>query len=146
MKVAFLASERSTCLRRKVGAVAVVRNRMICTGYNGAVTGASHCLDGGCLRDELHVPSGQRLDLCQSSHAEANVITQAARFGTALDGATLYSTTYPCSICAKLLVQTGFVRLVFAEGYPDPLSETILAVGKISTVQFSFPIEEVPHV
>lgn len=139
MKMAYLASERSTCLRRKVGAVAVKQKRIIATGYNGAVPGAPHCLDIGCIREQLIIPSGQRQEICHASHAEMNVIAQAARFGSSLEGATLFCTTFPCSICSKLLSQSGFVRIVYAVGYPDPLSETIIAVSNILLEQFSMP-------
>src|SRR5512140_3823535 len=99
MGFARLASTRSHCTRRKVGAV-LVRDRMIlATGYNGPPRGVAHCDSVGCLRDRLNVPSGQRHELCRGLHAEQNVIIQSARNGVEINGAALYTDTFPCSIC-----------------------------------------------
>ena len=92
MKIAFLVAERSTCLRRKVGAVAVKDRRILATGYNGAPSGLSHCLDIGCMREKLKVPSGERHELCRALHAEQNIIIQAARHGGTIEGATIFCT------------------------------------------------------
>ena len=104
MEIAFLVAERSTCLRRKVGAVAVKDKRILATGYNGAPTGLSHCLETGCLRESIGVPSGERHELCRGLHAEQNVIIQAAVHGIPLSGADFYCTDQPCLICAKMLI------------------------------------------
>ena len=84
MNIAYLVAERSTCLRRKVGALAVKDKRILATGYNGAPAGLTHCLDIGCLREQLGIPSGQRHELCRSLHAEQNVIIQAALHGVSM--------------------------------------------------------------
>ncbi len=118
----FVAS-RSTCLSRKVGAVAVKDKRVLATGYNGSCSGAPHCGDVGCLREGA--PSGTALHQCRAVHAEANAVAQAARFGAALEGATIYVTCQPCASCCKLLMQAGIVRIVWAEGYPDGLALTL---------------------
>lgn len=118
----FVAS-RSTCLSRKVGAVAVKDKRVLATGYNGAVSGSPHCGDVGCLREGA--PSGTALHQCRAVHAEANAVAQAARFGVSLDGATAYVTCQPCSSCFKLLMQAGVERIVWAEGYSDGLALTL---------------------
>ena len=112
---------RTTCIRRRVGCVMVRGRRVLATGYNGAPSGAPHCLDIGCARSGL--PSGERLDLCRAVHAEANALAQAARFGISLEGATAYVTIRPCAGCMRLLIQAGVERVVFGDGYPD--EETI---------------------
>lgn len=132
MRIAFLVAERSTCLRRKVGAVAVKDKRILCTGYNGAPSGLAHCLDQGCLREQLGVPSGQRHELCRGLHAEQNVIIQAAVHGIALRGAELFCTTQPCLICAKMLINCQFTKIYFAQGYPDQLAADMLSQAGVA--------------
>ena len=120
MQMAELTAKRSTCLRRQVGAVIVKDRHIIATGYNGAPRGLKHCEEkGGCLRQQLGVPSGQRHELCRALHAEQNAIIQAANLGIAIEGSTLYCTTAPCSLCAKMLINAGVVRVVFDGAYPD---------------------------
>ncbi|MCD6097737.1 cytidine/deoxycytidylate deaminase family protein [bacterium] len=126
MHLAYLVSTRSTCLRRKVGAILVRDRRIISTGYNGAPTGIKHCLEVGCLRDQLGIPSGERQEICRGLHAEQNAIIQAARFGVSTVGATLYCTTQPCITCSKMLINAGIVRIVVVERYPDTLAEKML--------------------
>lgn len=135
MAFAAQAASRSTCLRRHVGAVAVRDNQILACGYNGAPGGARHCIDIGCLREQQNVPSGQRHEICRGVHGEQNVITQAAKFGVSLQGATLYSTTFPCSICAKLIVQSGIRKVVYLEGYDDPLTTQIFSECDIEVVK-----------
>jgi len=120
-------AKRSTCLRRQVGCVMVRDRHVLATGYNGSPAGAPHCLDVGCAREGI--PSGERLDLCRASHAEANAVCQAAHFGEALSGATAYVTIRPCAGCMRLLIQAGVKRVVFSGGYPD---ETTVKVAKES--------------
>lgn len=127
MQMAELASTRATCLRRKVGSVAVVDKVVVATGYNGAPSGAAHCEEIGCLRRELNVPSGERHELCRAVHAEQNLLAQAARRGGMVCGGTVYVTISPCAICAKLLVQAGIRRVVFRGSYPDKMAAGILA-------------------
>jgi dCMP deaminase len=126
MRIAFLVAERCTCLRRKVGAVAVKDNRILGTGYNGAPSHTPHCLDIGCLREQLGIPSGQRHEICRGLHAEQNVIIQAATHGVSIEGCEIYCTTQPCLICAKMLINCGVTAIYYAEGYPDDLSESML--------------------
>ena len=132
MRIAFLVAERSTCLRRKVGAVAVKDKRILATGYNGAPSGLEHCLQIGCLREHLGVPSGQRHELCRGLHAEQNVIIQAAVHGIPLHGAEIYCTNQPCLICSKMLINTKIQAIIFSRGYPDELACRLLSEGKIS--------------
>lgn len=131
LSIAKLVSGRSTCLRRKVGAVVVKNKQILTTGYNGAPSGLTHCDELGCLREKLNVPSGQRHELCRALHAEQNAFLQAARHGVSLDGATLYVTTQPCSICAKMIINVG-IKHVYIEGdYPDELAVEFLNEGKV---------------
>ncbi len=123
MEVAKLTATRSTCLRRQVGAVIVKDRHIIATGYNGAPRGLSHCDErGGCLRQELGVPSGQRHELCRALHAEQNAIIQAATLGQSIEGGTIYITHQPCAICSKMIINSGINRIVVNEGYPDDLA------------------------
>ncbi len=119
LNIAGLVSTRSTCLRRQVGAVVVKNKQILATGYNGAPTGIAHCEEKGCLREKLAIPSGQRHELCRALHAEQNAFLQAARHGVNLNGATLYSTIQPCSICAKMIINVGIEKLVIEGSYPD---------------------------
>ena len=126
MQMAKLAATRSTCLRRKVGAVIVKDSHVLSTGYNGAPRGVSHCEEKGCLRVLMNVPSVTRHELCRGVHAEQNAVTQAAYFGTSVNGATIYTTTFPCSLCAKILINSGIKEIVYSEGYMDDLSKDLL--------------------
>lgn len=126
MDIAFKVAERGTCLRRRVGAIAVKDKRILATGYNGAPSGLSHCAETGCVREKLAVPSGERHELCRAVHAEQNVIVQAARHGISLEGASLYCTTFPCSICTKMLINCGIREIFYVAGYRDALSEQLL--------------------
>jgi dCMP deaminase len=121
-----LVSRRSTCLRRAVGAALVRDRRILATGYNGAPSKLQHCLDIGCLRDELQVPSGQRHELCRGLHAEQNAIIQAALHGVSVKDATLYCTNHPCVICAKMIINAGVSRIVIRDGYSDELAARML--------------------
>ena len=126
MRIAMLAATRSTCLRRQVGAVIVKQKKVLATGYNGSPSGLRHCLDIGCLREEMGIPSGQRHELCRAIHAEQNAIIQAATSGVSIEGAILYSTTFPCILCAKMLINAGIKEIYIAEGYPDELSQSMM--------------------
>ena len=127
MEMAEVAEKRSTCTRRSVGAVITKDNRIMATGYNGVPTGIKHCAERGCLREQLNVPSGQRHELCRGLHAEQNAIIQAAHLGQSIAGGTLYCTTQPCVICAKMIINAGIRRIVIKQGYPDELSLEMLS-------------------
>jgi len=126
MRIAMLAATRSTCLRRQVGAVIVKDKKVLATGYNGSPSGLRHCLDIGCMREQMGIPSGQRHELCRAIHAEQNAIIQAATSGVSIRGGTLYSTTFPCILCAKMLINAGIKEIYIGEGYPDDLSKEML--------------------
>lgn len=125
MRITHFVAERSTCLRRKVGAVVVKDKRILATGYNGAPAGVAHCFETGCLREQLGIPSGQRHEICRGLHAEQNVIIQAAIHGVSLSGAELYCTTQPCLICTKMLINCGISTIWYSHSYPDELAEVM---------------------
>jgi len=131
MGIARLVSTRSTCLRREVGAVIVRERRILTTGYNGPPRGIAHCDVVGCLREQMGVPSGQRLDICRALHAEQNAIIQAALHGVSTEGAMIYVTHQPCFTCAKMIINAGIVRVVYGEGYPDELARQVLEEARV---------------
>jgi dCMP deaminase len=132
MEIARVVARRSTCLHRQVGAVIVMGKQIVSTGYNGAPSGQPHCLDIGCARQG--VPSGQRSELCRGAHAEQNAINFAARYGISIEGASLYTTHYPCSWCAKSLINAGIVRVVYDNDYPDPLAKEVLSTIQVQRI------------
>jgi len=119
--------DRSTCMRRKYGAIIVRNDEIISTGYNGAPRGRKNCSDlGYCAREEMQIPSGERYELCRSVHAEANAIISASRrdmIGATLylvgrqasDGALLHDTT-SCSMCRRQIINSGIERVVARTG------------------------------
>jgi dCMP deaminase len=137
MKAAYLVAERSTCLRRSVGAVLVKDKQILATGYNGAPTGIEHCEEVGCLREKLGVPSGERHEICRGLHAEQNVILQAARHGVSVKTSTLYITNAPCSICAKMIINAGINEVVISDHYPDKMAIGFLKEAKIKLRKIS---------
>lgn len=128
LRIARLVAQRSTCMRRRVGAVIVRDKRILATGYNGAPNGIKHCFqrEGGCLREAKGIPSGQRQELCRGLHAEQNAILQASAFGVSLKGGEIYCTHQPCVTCAKMIINAGIQRIVFLGDYPDELSIEML--------------------
>ena len=126
MKIAEVVAERSTCLRRHVGAVLVKDKQILATGYNGAPKGLPHCAEVGCLRAQLKVPSGQRHELCRGLHAEQNAIIQAAVHGISIAGAVAYVTITPCVVCAKMLINASVGTIVVSEFYTDKLALAML--------------------
>ena len=139
MEITLLVAERSTCTRRKVGAIAVKDKRILATGYNGAPRGMRDCLEIGCLREQLGVPSGQRHELCRGLHAEQNVLVQAAVHGVSIEGADIYCTHQPCLICAKLLINCGVAAVFYANPYPDPMSEAMFEEAGITLAELAYP-------
>jgi dCMP deaminase len=139
MQVAQLVSQRSTCLRRPVGAIVVKRKRILTTGYNGAPRNMRHCLEVGCIREQMGVTSGERHELCRGVHAEQNAIIQSSVFGVSVEGGTLYTTTFPCVLCSKLVINAGLEEIVYDKGYPDDLSKELLAESGILLRQYSIP-------
>jgi dCMP deaminase len=135
LEIVELVSKRSTCCRRAVGSGLVRDHRILATGYNGAPSKLKHCLDIGCLREQLKIPSGERHELCRGLHAEQNAVIQAALHGVNTKGSTLYCTNHPCVICAKMIINAGVVRIVIRDGYHDKLASQMLKEAGISVKQ-----------
>lgn len=136
MEMARVAASRSTCLRREVGAVAVSPdNRILGTGYNGALPGTPHCETTGCIRQQMNIPSGERQEICRAQHAEANICNIAARYGIALEGSTIYVTNQPCVTCMKAIITSGIKRIVYEGDYPDDFAVKIAAEAGIELVK-----------
>lgn len=128
MEITLDVSRRATCLRAQVGAIIVKNKQILTTGYNGAPKGLPHCLDEGCEMIGGHC--------ARSLHAEQNAILQAAQHGVTLEGGTIYTTHQPCYTCAKMIINAGLVRVVYAGLYPDPLAMKYLKVAGIQVDHF----------
>jgi dCMP deaminase len=131
LEIADLISKRSSCLRRRVGAVLVKDKRILATGYNGVPSKIRHCSEVGCIREKLNIPSGERHELCRGLHAEQNAFLQAALHGTSVKDASLYSTTQPCVICAKMIINASIKEIVIRGDYPDKMAKELLSEAKI---------------
>lgn len=138
LELADLVARRSSCLRRHVGAVLVKNERIISTGYNGAPRGLAHCLDVGCLREEMQIPSGQRYELCRGVHAEQNAIINAAYYGVATEGSVLYCTNQPCIICARMIINAGITKVVHRGDFDDELALSFMNEAGIEVIHKSF--------
>ena len=127
MQITQLVATRGTCLRRQVGAILVKDKKILTTGYNGPPPGLPHCEEkGGCLREKLGVPSGERHEISRAVHAEQNAIIQAAVSGVSVSGATLYCTNHPCILCTKMLIAAGIREFVIMNGYSDELAKDMM--------------------
>ena len=139
MEMARLVGTWASCYQseRTIGAVIVQNKRVIATGYNGAPAGVRTCVERGeCMRKKLGIPSGTRQEMCYATHAEQNAIIQVARLGISTEGATLYCTHQPCTMCAKMIVNAGIVRVVYEQGYPDPFAVEILTEGGVALEKY----------
>jgi len=145
MEITRVVANRSTCLRRKVGATIIKDKRILTTGYNGAPQGLAHCQEVGCIRAEKQVPSGERHELCRALHAEQNAILQAALYGVSIQGATVYCTTHPCVMCAKMMINAGMKEVVITKSYPDQLAAELLAEAGVKVRYFCDADKEVAH-
>lgn len=131
MRIASQVAQRSTCPRASVGAVIVRERRILTTGYNGAPEGLLHCLEAGCIIEDDH---------CQRSlHAEQNAIIQAALYGVSISGGTIYITHQPCNTCAKMIINAGLKRVIYAGEYPDELARNFLAEAGVDLILFQTP-------
>ena len=136
MEMSELAAKRSTCLRRKVGAVLVKNKKVLATGYNGAPKDITHCEVTGCLREKMGVPSGERHEICRGVHAEQNLVAQAAFHGVKTEGSTVYCTHQPCIICTKILINAGIKKIYFKNAYADEFSAKLLKESDIEFLQY----------
>lgn len=143
MRMAYLAASRSNCVRRKVGAVIVKDRNVIATGYNGPPSGSADCDVAGCVRNDLNIKSGERHELCRGLHAEQNAIIQAAVHGSSISGAVIYVTTHPCSVCSKMIMNAQIREIIYADGYPDELSELLILDSNLKLRQFQISEKEV---
>lgn len=146
MNIAVQVSLRSTCMRRKVGAVIVKDNRILSTGYNGAPSGLPNCIDNceRCYRSAHNIPSGQCLELCYAVHGEQNAILNALKTGEDLKGASIYVNTYPCSTCAKLIIQVGISNIYFVDEYENVFTKNMLEEAGVSLVKLDGSIYRTP--
>jgi len=136
MEMAYVVAKRSTCLRRKVGAILVKEKHILSTGYNGAPKGLKHCSETGCLRQDQNIPSGERHELCRGLHAEQNAIIQAAVFGVSIKGSVLYCTNTPCVVCVKMLINAGITEIIYAGEYPDGLAKQMMSESTLKIKRF----------
>ena len=139
MKLAWLVAERSTCVRHHVGAVIVRDKRILTTGYNGAASGIKDCLELGCLRNQLNIPSGTRHEICRAIHAEQNAIIQVGTHGININGGTLYCTHSPCILCAKMIANAKIKRVVMSIKYPDETFQELFKEAGIEYVSMNIP-------
>ena len=136
MQMAEVVAGRSTCLRRKVGAVIVKGKQILSTGYNGSPAGLQHCAETGCLRETLNVPSGERTEICRAVHAEQNALIQAAKHGVKIDGSTIYTTHQPCVLCTKMLINAGIMQVVFKYPYQDSFGNAIANEAGLALIHY----------
>jgi len=159
MEIAHHLAKRSTCFRRSVGAVIVKDKHLLATGYNGVPRGLTHCVHTGCIRmgnpnlelfetksvgeireyfsEHKEIPSGQFHELCTGVHGEENAIIQAAYFGISIENAEVYTTTFPCVNCARIMINARIRRVVYDADYVDPISKEILGESNIVVVKFT---------
>lgn len=136
MEIAEIVKKRSTCMRRQVGAIIVKDKQILTTGYNGSPKNLDHCEKTGCKRQELNIPSGQRHELCRALHAEQNAIIQAAHNGVVISKSTLYVTTRPCVLCAKMCINAGITKIIYKGDYPDDMSTEMLIEAGVELINF----------
>lgn len=128
MQITYQVARRSTCPRATVGAVLVRDKRILTTGYNGAPTGLPHCTEVGCLMVNSHC--------VRTLHAEQNAIIQGALHGVDVSGSTLYVTHQPCLVCAKMIINAGIRRVVYAGHYPDEIAVGFLGEAGVELSKF----------
>lgn len=131
MNFAITASTGSTCLHRKVGAVAIFNKHILATGYNGSPSGFKHCSEIGCLRDTEGIKSGTNQEVCRGVHAEQNVIIQASLHENSLEGSMIYCTHSPCRMCAKMLVNAKISEFIYREEYSEGIYQDLFDEANI---------------
>jgi len=135
MEIARIFAKRSSCKRRQVAAVLVKDGRIISTGYNGSPRNTKNCLElNCCMRDGLQ--SGENLNHCRASHAEVSCISNAAYHGISTKDTTMFITTQPCGNCAKLLINSGIIEIVYEQEYNDELGLKLLNEAGIKIRKF----------
>ncbi|MDD4839268.1 MAG: cytidine/deoxycytidylate deaminase family protein [Clostridia bacterium] len=140
MEICEVVSTWSSCARegRQIGAIITKDKRILTTGYNGAPAGILNCRDKGyCMRDEMGIKSGTCQEMCYAVHAEQNAIIQAAKLGLSVDGATLYCTHQPCTICTRMIINSGIAKIIYKHPYPDEFAMKLIKESGIVCEQFS---------
>lgn len=137
LKLAMLASERSTCPRMHCGCVLVKDKNVVATGYNGSIPGDDHCDDVGCLVVDNHC--------VRTVHAEINALAQAAKHGSSVDGATAYQTNMACTNCAKALIAAGIKRVVVFTDYHDTLAYDFFKKAKVKLDKLNMPPNQITY-
>lgn len=136
IEIAKVVSSRSTCLRRRYGAVIVKKNVIVSTGYNGSPRGAVNCDETGmCVREELRVPPGQRYELCEAVHAEQNAIINGSP--ERMEGAVIYiagfesdrslAASSPCLLCKRMIINAGIKKVVFLKKDGSIIKEEVFS-------------------
>ncbi len=139
MEMAHVVATWTSCARegRAIGAIIVKDKRILTTGYNGAPAGIKSCRDKGfCMRDGLGIASGTQQEKCFAVHAEQNAIAQAAKLGVSVDGATMYVTHQPCTICTRIIINSGIKRIVYKHPYPDNFSVELLNEAGVELIRY----------
>ncbi len=139
MEMARMVGGWSSCYQqnRHVGAVVVRNKRVLTTGYNGAPAGVSSCAERGeCLRRNLNIASGTRQEMCYAVHAEQNAICQASKLGVSLEGATLYCTHQPCTICTRMIINSGITKVIYEQGYPDEFALELFKEAGVEIIKY----------
>jgi dCMP deaminase len=131
MGIAFAVAQRSTCDRAHVGSIIVRNKRILTTGYNGSPRGLPHCYEVGHLMINNHC--------VRTLHAEQNAIIQAALHGVSVEGGTIYVTHQPCLTCAKMIINAGLTRVIFAGNYPDENAVAFLKEAGVTLEHFDRP-------
>lgn len=141
MSLAEEESKYSSC-RRKVGAIIASGDILLARGHNSQPIGLHSCEElGGCMRQLHAISSGTRQEFCRAVHAEQNAIINAFESGISIAGGTLYVTTYPCSICTRMLINCKLNRIVYKGDYQDQLSHEMLDDAEIEVEKFE-PVQK----
>lgn len=148
MNIAVQVSLRSTCTRRKVGALIVKDNNIVSTGYNGAPKGLPNCSDNPnrCYRSKHNIPSGEKLELCYAQHAEVNALMSSAKAGADLTGASIYVTTFPCSSCAKAIIQAGIKHVYFIDNYSHEFTKMMFDEAGVEYIAMDGSVYNTPSI
>lgn len=146
MNIAVQVSLRSTCIRRKVGAVIVKDNEILGSGYNGSPKGLPNCCDDPtrCYRTQHNIPSGQKLELCYAQHAEINAMFNALCSNRDLHDASIFVTTFPCSNCAKAIIQSGIKNIYYLDTYTNEFTLTMLEEANVRVIEMDSSIYQTP--
>jgi dCMP deaminase len=146
MNIAVQVSLRSTCIRRKVGAVIVKDNEILGSGYNGSPKGLPNCCDDPtrCYRTQHNILSGQKLELCYAQHAEINAMFNALCSNRDLHDASIFVTTFPCSNCAKAIIQSGIKNIYYLDTYTNEFTLTMLEEANVRVIEMDSSIYQTP--